>query len=1276
MRNKKSAIILCGIFTALFLSLFTNISTGKASAAVGPESIYKKTLLNAIKTCYSDDYMKKTISGTDFQGIGDLMAGSQSIINSATGSKGFRDGVIKVPTQYGNTLSDADMSCYQLFAGWKQNSATNSAKGLISLYNKSITEDKLPKLGYEKQEGSTGGGYRQGCFSFSYKAPNGSGASETFKTNKICVDVDQNNKIDVSTPPEDKGGASEKGFVFITIDGNYILNIIETSQNNTTAMSHSLNGLSWDSFKTEFTDVAKRINSFYDPFTSTRLGLNFETLNADLGNEDHYIEYKRSADAADKALHFFAGSSKTWASIKFNDKDRYTLYTAYIERYIKDTGKYPAVYIGSDDTCSNKLDDAKKDTGYAYRKDKSTWCPLYGVEDGGVPELNGIASDNKKLTGMPFKDIVKEMMKSKYDTYAPAEGTNNIDTPDPVDPNGEDEGSPCSKAGQALGWIICPVAQLVSTATSKMYDKLEQDYLQTNPEYVINTETAWEQFRDFANIIFAIALVVIIFSQITGFGVSNYGIKKMLPTLIIVAVLVNISFFLCEIAVDLSNVVGRSIKAIFDGIKIGTDADVSIGGLVEGLALTIFEGSAVIGAAALAFNTYEFWLLPLLLMMLIAFIAVICFFVTLGIRQAGIIVLVALSPVAIICYVLPNTKNIFSRWWKMFIGLLLVYPICGALMGGGAFVSRLMLGVAAPEDMGFFYALVAVLIQAVPFFFIPTILRSSMTAMGNIGNRLSMFGNRFGRNATGAIRKSNAYKDRQARLAGHQAKRMFNREDWNRRHKILGYPGRLKDRAGAKIRSGNSRLAEMANNSYNRKQARRIDTMAAQRAADRQARMTVAGGLKDVERRERDNAMKNYESSYRGDDDFINDFAAQSRAYEDAIEKVDRDPNDANALAQLRALQNVLGSSADGQDIIQNVLHRRLAAAQARGEITISDGMKAAGKTLISDHGGFKSGNRGLNRLAQDLGNGEALDSSKGKYAVTARVGANGHTATDKAGNQIYENDHYANFGAKGSATELAGANDNTLDSMLSSIRNGNMSATDMEAAYRNASEAITNNNISVKPEAEDKLNAIRQAAYDKLQGQQVNGYTDNTGREFAHTGGNNYQYTDSSGNVHNYTRSAAGDLNEVGGTDVVSSGDLTSMSQNYYDDQGRKFVSNGSGTYTYNDGTTNHTFRRNGTTGDFTEFGTGSEVITGNRMKTSADNFGFNYGNSYRDLHTGDTFKVGHDAPPTTINLPTGWMLTNTGWVDATGRPLSPMDARRADSIVDHNNRVNNNNR
>lgn len=1220
MRNKRIKIIFAGIIASLCLGLFSGWSSNPVMAASSESSIYKKTLLNAIKTCYSDTYMKKSILGTDYYSMGNLFT-----------SKGGKDGTILVPTMYGNTLTDGDMACDEVFIGWKENKKSNSAKGLLTLYGKSVSEDKLPSIGYTKEEKSANGGYKQGCVSFKYTAPNGSGGSKEYETNQVCVDVDGDNKIDVYTNSpvvkESKGGN-----ISIYVDANYTVNVYDSKSGLSAFTSHSMmagGGESWDDFKKEFQSAASQIDGWYDQYSSTSLGYHFDKINATLGNEDHYFEYTRSSDAATKALRYFAGSGKTWDSIKFNDEDRYTLYTAYIERYIKDTN-YPSVYIGADSKCSSKVADAKKDTGYAYRKDKNTWCPLYGVENGNVPQLNGIDGNNTKLKKMSFKDIVNEMMKSKYDTYAADTGTNNIGTTDPDtntdDPDDKQEqASPCSQAGQSLGWIICPVVQLVSEATQGIYGYIESTYLQMNPDFIDDdgTRTAWGSFRTYANIIFVIILSIILLSQITGFGVSNYGIKKMLPTIIVMAILVNISFFLCEIAVDLSNIVGYGAGKLFDGIAAGSEEGTfTLGGMVQGAAMTFLTGTGMVGGLVLAYNTVEFWLIPFLLMILVAFVSVVVFFILLGVRQAGIIILVTLAPVAIICYALPNTKKVFERWWKLLLGLLLVYPICGLLMSGGQFASRLLLNVGsnAEEGMRFSYAFVAILLQAVPFFFVPSILRSSFAAMGNIGNKLSMLGSRFSRSATGAIRRSEGYKDMRGRLASHNAQRMLNREDWNNRHRILGMPGRVKNRAGARIRSGNGRLAEMANNSYDRRQARRVNAVAGQRMADQNARFVAANGLESAERRERDIAMKNYESNYRGDDAFMNDFAAQSRAYDAAIDEVDRNPADMNARAQLRALQNVLGSSADGQDIIQNVLHRRLATAQSRGDTAVSAGMVAAGQTLMGDHGGFKSGNRGLNKLSQDLASGKALASGHGSYQATAMKDANGNTLKDKAGNQIYENNHYGAAAAKGSATELAGANDSTLQGMLSSIQSGNMSASDMSAVYRNASEAITNDNITVKPENEDMLNRIRQAAYGQLQSSAAGSadYYDSQGRTFTNTGGNNYQYTDAGGAAHNFTRDAA--------------------------------------------------------TGNFTEVGGVGEVINGSDMMTASENFTSSYGGNYRDLHASDEFKVSHEPARRKIEMPPGWMRNSAGtWINSRDgfRNLTPDEVRRAEQYEAHNIQV-----
>jgi len=1268
------------VLTIAILGVAFCVPTTSASA-ISKDELTKKALLNSLKTCGTTTYFKASINQNSYSKLDNLFT-----------SAGGSDGKIKVPTMVGNTIKDGDLSCKQVLAGYHKNG--QDIKGLTEYSGKAITKDKLTDIGYRTAGTASASSVTQECIQITYEYEHhklfGGTEWKNGETKKYCFWVADG--VINTTPSGDhnvtKSGSNGDVVLYDDYSNGYWLGLFiidgnGSGKNKSILSTNAGEGdRKWADFKASFDSAASSINNT-DGYRSAKVVFSKGTDKAPENSTASSTTLQFGGASSKLALlQFFAGSGASWDSVKFTESDKTTLLRAYVQQEL-DSGE---VKKGTCDTLKNITANQGDKEIYVYQPNlsKDNYCILEGA-DKVSKKFNAPRASMDLLYPESFLTVVtalmpKEIADKNKEIRQPAAPTN--------DQNDEGEGSeeqasPCSQAGGALGWIICPTVQLVSEATQGIYEYIANTFLQMDPDFVndAGTRAAWGSFRTYANIVFAIILSIILFSQITGFGVSNYGIKKMLPSLIVVAVLVNISFFLCEIAVDASNIIGYGAGKLFDGIKTGNaDGTVTLGGMVHGAAMTFLTGAGAIGGMALAWNSIEYWLLPFALMILIAFISVVVFFILLGVRQAGIIILVTLAPVAIACYALPNTKKVFERWWKLLFSLLMVYPICGLLMSGGQFASRLLLNVGsnAGDTMKFSYAFVAVLLQAVPFFFVPSILRSSLQAMGNIGNRLSMLGARLGRSTTGAIRRSEGYKDAQGRMVVRNARRRLNREDWGNRHRIIGAPVRMANRAGERIRSGNGRLAEMANSSYNRRQARRINAVAGQRRADQEAAFVTASGLRDAERRERDTAMKNYESNYRGDDGFMNDFTAQSRAYEAAIDEVDHDPTDMNARARLRALQNVLGSSADGQDIIQNVLHRRLADAQSRGETTVSAGMVAAGQTLMGDHGGFKSGNRGLNQLSRDLASGQALTSKHGRYQVTALRDSNGDIIKDKAGNQIYENNHYGAAAAKGSAVELAGANDGTLDGMLSSIQNGNMNTSDMEAVYRNASEAITNDNISVKPENEGRLNAIRQAAYEKLQGQQVNGYTDNTGREFMHVGGNDYQYTDSSGNVHNYTRSGSGDMTEVGtGTDVVSDSDLTSMSQNYYDDQGRKFVSNGGGMYTYDDGGTKHTFTRNSTTGDMTEVGTGSEIITGNRMKTAADNFAFNYGNGYRNLHSGDTFKVGHNAPatPTKINLPTGWTLTNTGWVDiTTGMPLSPMDARRADSIVDHNNRIDNN--
>ena len=338
----------------------------------------------------------------------------------------------------------------------------------------------------------------------------------------------------------------------------------------------------------------------------------------------------------------------------------------------------------------------------------------------------------------------------------------------------------CSNQGGArgLGWIVCTVMNWMGSAAEGVYNDFLKPQLEVSPQLFAKpgnnvnnapapTEQAWKIFQGMANILFSIVLLIIIFSQLTGIGIDNYGIKKILPKLVLTAVLANLSYVICQAAVDVSNIVGNGTQNLLNNmigeVKIAIP-DSGIDGTAGNGSIPITVISGVIIAGLLVGMIGAIWqnpaiILSLLVSLLGVLIAILFIFILLAARQAAIVILIVISPLALVCYALPNTKKLFDKWLKIMQGLLLVYPICGILIGGGNFASRILL--AAGMDESFAGALTAMLVSIVPLFFVPTVLKNSLNAMGSLGNKISGFGKNRSSGVQRRIRGTERYKDAQ-----------------------------------------------------------------------------------------------------------------------------------------------------------------------------------------------------------------------------------------------------------------------------------------------------------------------------------------------------------------------------------------------------------------------------------------------------------------------------------------------------------------------------------
>ncbi|MBQ3464733.1 hypothetical protein IJH15_00720 [Candidatus Saccharibacteria bacterium] len=383
---------------------------------------------------------------------------------------------------------------------------------------------------------------------------------------------------------------------------------------------------------------------------------------------------------------------------------------------------------------------------------------------------------------------------------------------EPSDPGETDyEQDACYGASGSLSWIVCPVMQKLGGALDWVYDEMVEPFLKVNKGLLSGSEgtrEAWGVVVGFANLAVVIFILIIIFSQLTGVGIDNYGIKKSLPKVVIAAVLINFSFVICQVAVDISNIVGNGLNSTLSDISVGNSYECTPSGGGSGLTLsgdngseecvpmssgsseqagmfkTMFNvaaggligvGVASVVSSVLSTGFLAGFLIPILLLLVTAVIAVLFFFVLLGMRQAGVVILVVLSPLALACYMLPNMKKYYDKWFKVFSGLLLVYPICGLLIGGGQLTSKIILS-ASTNYMTYF---VGCVLMVTPFFLIPSLLKGSFAAMGNIGAKVSGLGKSFGSKGRSSldrgIKNSNRYQQRVKENQERQALRRANR---------------------------------------------------------------------------------------------------------------------------------------------------------------------------------------------------------------------------------------------------------------------------------------------------------------------------------------------------------------------------------------------------------------------------------------------------------------------------------------------------------------------
>jgi hypothetical protein len=331
-----------------------------------------------------------------------------------------------------------------------------------------------------------------------------------------------------------------------------------------------------------------------------------------------------------------------------------------------------------------------------------------------------------------------------------------------VDPADVNKRQTCSLEG-VMGEMVCGginiTANMADGALAMLGSFMKVDALTTQPDNPVYRY--WKDFRTVANVLFVIALLAIVFSQITGVGLSAYSLMKMMPRLVVGAVLLNASYLVCTVIIDASNVLGATVYSTMRDVVApkpvrlstqtedrlqapmtanpiidpATNEPETFGSVANSLAfahsVSVVRGgkgvtpSGVVNGGKLAGKAMNSALTALLPVIVVVLLGIVITVVCLLLRQALIIGFVIIAPLAIAAFLLPNTKSLFDRWLKTFIPLVMLFPVVAFVFGMGAIASQILAAGAfsnANIAVRGLLLLMALSVQIIPLIAVPKLM--------------------------------------------------------------------------------------------------------------------------------------------------------------------------------------------------------------------------------------------------------------------------------------------------------------------------------------------------------------------------------------------------------------------------------------------------------------------------------------------------------------------------------------------------------------------------
>jgi len=180
-------------------------------------------------------------------------------------------------------------------------------------------------------------------------------------------------------------------------------------------------------------------------------------------------------------------------------------------------------------------------------------------------------------------------------------------------------------------------------------------------------QSSWKIMRDFANMLFIIALIVMAYGTI--FNIQGYDFRSLIGRFVVIAVLINFSLVLGGLMIDATQVLNNTFLNAMGDISDRLGQGLSPTALLP-KGVDIYNAESIVDVFSASIVTLFFGIFFLFAFIVSVAVPLAVAFVRIPILWALLII----SPLAWLLSILPATKGAYDKWWHQFLAWNLFLP--------------------------------------------------------------------------------------------------------------------------------------------------------------------------------------------------------------------------------------------------------------------------------------------------------------------------------------------------------------------------------------------------------------------------------------------------------------------------------------------------------------------------------------------------------------------------------------------------------------------------